>query len=206
MDLLVIRHGQSEADILNVMEGRADFELTDLGKKQAAVMADWVKSRYDVSKIVASPLKRAAQTAGYLAHAFDIGVEYDDDLMEFQNGLLAGLPYEEANARYPRPETVYPHTALYGMESALQFRMRAETALSRLLYENPPDATIAVVAHGGIIHMLFRSFLDLPVSAEVSLSTGDTGIHHWRAQGSARKILLSNSQAHLDALYLTSAS
>ena len=39
MDLLVIRHGQSEADILQVIEGRADFSLTELGMRQAALMS-----------------------------------------------------------------------------------------------------------------------------------------------------------------------
>ena len=34
MLLIVLRHGQSEADILNVIEGRADFELTLHGKLQ----------------------------------------------------------------------------------------------------------------------------------------------------------------------------
>jgi len=43
MDLLVIRHGQSEADIIKVIEGRADFSLTELGLSQAELMAEWVK-------------------------------------------------------------------------------------------------------------------------------------------------------------------
>ena len=45
MDLFIIRHGQSEADILNVMEGRADFNLTPLGYKQAELMAEWLTSQ-----------------------------------------------------------------------------------------------------------------------------------------------------------------
>jgi len=32
MNLLIIRHGQSEADILKVHEGRATFNLTDLDR------------------------------------------------------------------------------------------------------------------------------------------------------------------------------
>ncbi|WP_241973191.1 histidine phosphatase family protein, partial [Bacillus cereus] len=34
MQILLIRHGESEADILNVHEGRADFELTKKGRQQ----------------------------------------------------------------------------------------------------------------------------------------------------------------------------
>lgn len=39
MILLVIRHGESEADLLDVHEGRADFELTERGHEQAIAMA-----------------------------------------------------------------------------------------------------------------------------------------------------------------------
>ena len=35
MKLLIIRHGESEGDILDVHEGRADFELTERGHSQA---------------------------------------------------------------------------------------------------------------------------------------------------------------------------
>ena len=38
MRILVIRHGESEADILNVHEGRADFNLTEKGNRQASAM------------------------------------------------------------------------------------------------------------------------------------------------------------------------
>ena len=34
MQILLIRHGESEADILNVHEGRADFELTEKGESR----------------------------------------------------------------------------------------------------------------------------------------------------------------------------
>lgn len=200
MNLLVIRHGQSEADILNVIEGRADFELTELGKKQAGLMADWVKSHFQVDKIFSSPLKRAEQTANLLSVKTNIEVLYDDELMEFQNGLIAGLSREEANEKYPEPFIKYPHTELYNMESMIQFRMRAETALSKIINENNPDYTIAIVGHGGIINMLFRSFLELPVNTRISLATGDTGIHNWHLKDNMRRIVFSNSQIHLNSL------
>ncbi|MDP4164007.1 MAG: phosphoglycerate mutase family protein, partial [Bacillota bacterium] len=38
MELLLIRHGQSEADLLGVHEGKADFPLTELGQQQAKKM------------------------------------------------------------------------------------------------------------------------------------------------------------------------
>jgi 2,3-bisphosphoglycerate-dependent phosphoglycerate mutase len=40
LELLLIRHGQSEADLLDVHEGRADFPLTGLGRRQAGLLAE----------------------------------------------------------------------------------------------------------------------------------------------------------------------
>ena len=62
----MIRHGESEADTLDVHEGRADFELTQKGHRQAAAMAKYVAGNYRLTRIYASTLKRAAQTAKHL--------------------------------------------------------------------------------------------------------------------------------------------
>ena len=197
MKLLVIRHGQSEADLLNVMEGRADFSLTDEGRLQAQRMASWVKENYRIDKIYASPLKRAAGTAEFLIKATGAPVVLEEELMEWQNGLLAGLPREEAEVRYPAPPEKYPHTALYGCESMLRFRFRAETVLSKIIHENPDLETIAVITHGGMINMLFRSFLQLPVKDDISITTGDTGIHRWDIEDGRRRVVFANRLVHL---------
>jgi len=200
MDLLVIRHGQSEADILNVIEGRANFNLTDFGNRQAELMAEWVKSYMSIDKIYASSLKRARQTAEKLSAATGIPVEHMDDLMEWKNGLIAGLNRQEANEKYPPPEIKHPHTAVYEQESDIEFRLRAETAFSKIINENASDANIAIVSHGGMINKLFQSFLMLPVNSGISISSGDTGIHHWtidKENISARRVVFGNSLVHL---------
>lgn len=205
MNLLVIRHGQSEADILEVMEGRADFNLTDLGRKQAQLMAEWVSQRYKIDKIISSPLKRASQTAAVLSEYTGVEVAYDDDLMEWQNGLIAGLPRDEARKKYPRPEVKYPHTIVYEQESDIQFRARAETALSKIIYENPMDSIIAIVSHGGLIGKLFDSFLRLPFTGGTTwIPNGDTGIHEWQIDGNNRGIIHVNLQEHLKNLHTKS--
>lgn len=59
MILLIIRHGESEADLLDVYEGRADFPLTERGHRQAQAMAEEVRMRYSIAQIYASTLTRA---------------------------------------------------------------------------------------------------------------------------------------------------
>ncbi|MDU4891241.1 MAG: histidine phosphatase family protein [Clostridium sp.] len=197
MYILIIRHGQSEADILNVHEGRADFPLTNLGIKQATVMAEALSSNYKISKIYSSPLLRAKETAQSLSKATHAPITFEDNLMEFNNGLLAGLSREEANEKYPEPEVRYPHTALYGMESMINFRSRAEAILSKIIAENNPYSTIAIVAHGGIINMLLRSFLELPLNSSIFFSTGDTGVHLLQINNFHRRLVYSNNTEHI---------
>lgn len=67
MRIILIRHGESEADILHVHEGRADFSLTPKGREQAKAMAAWLHSNYHLNRIYSSTLKRAAE---YLAKEF----------------------------------------------------------------------------------------------------------------------------------------
>ena len=203
MNLLVIRHGQSEADILNVHEGRADFALTELGLQQASLMAKWVSGYIKLDKIYSSTLKRARQTAEKLSGSTGISVEFDDGLMEFKNGLIAGLSWEEANKKYPIPVPKFPHTAVYEQESDIEFRSRAETVLSRITNENPSDSNIAIVSHGGMISKLFQSFLGLSTISNVGINSGDTGIHYWRIDENipvGKRVIFTNSLVHLASL------
>ena len=191
MTLLIIRHGESEADILNVHEGRADFELTPLGHRQAEAMAAYVVENYGVSRIYSSTLRRARQTAEHLHAACGATVIEDEMLMEFNNGLIAGLARDEAARKYPFVE-VPPHSAVYGQESKLEFRFRADFVLSKIISETAEDGTAAIVTHGGMINQLYGSFLRLPFDSGVFFSTGDAGIHEWRIDGGKRRIVFSN--------------
>jgi len=196
MDLFVIRHGQSEADILKVIEGRANFNLTELGNKQAEAMANWVKENYSINKIYSSPLNRAKQTAEYISKIFGIEIIFDDDLMEWKNGLIASLTLEEANKKYPEP-IKYLHTRVYEQESYIDFRMRSETIISKIINENNEDDKIVIVSHGGMINMLFRSFIEVPINNKISINNSDTGIHYWKIKNGNKEIVYTNKNEHI---------
>lgn len=200
MRILVIRHGESEADILNVHEGRADFNLTEKGHLQAQAMAEYVSASYSVDKIYVSTLKRAVQTATHLSEKINVPIILDEDLMEFNNGLLAGLSREEAAEKYPRIENLPIDQSVYGQESRVEFRNRAETALAKILAENDKDATIVIVSHGGMINQLYHTFLKLPIESNSFFGTGDTGIHEWVVREKERYVLKANDLSHIQKI------
>lgn len=201
MEILVVRHGQSVADLEDRHEGRADFELTELGCRQARYAAKWIKEHYEIDIILSSPLKRAAKTAEFISEATGADIIFNDELMEWNNGLLAGLYRSEAKERFPLPEgRRMPHDEFAQSESYINFRARAEMFWSKFIQEygrEENNTRICIVSHGGMINMLFRSFMMLPVNTDSYINTGDTGIHLWEINGNERRIIFLNKQEHL---------
>ena len=200
MKLLVIRHGESEADLLDVHEGRADFALTERGHRQAEAMANYVADNYDISKIYASTLTRAKQTAQHLSNKTGIPIIFDENLMEFNNGLLAGLPRAVVREKYPEVPDLPIDKAVYGQESQVEFRQRAENALSRIMNEAENDETIAIVSHGGMINQLYRSFFNMPVDCIYFFNSADTGIHIWSLTDRERRVIKANYDEHIKGI------
>jgi 2,3-bisphosphoglycerate-dependent phosphoglycerate mutase len=198
VEILLIRHGESEADILHVHEGAADFPLTELGRKQARQMADVVKNRFMPDLIWTSTLKRALETAEILSKVTGVELKKDDGLREFNNGVLAGLSFEEADRLYPEPEGGRkPHERILKGESALDFRLRAENTFSKIMTESSHLGRIAIISHGGMISNLLKSFLNIPINSAFGFYTGDTGIHLLRINEKGRVIVFLNNYEHI---------
>jgi 2,3-bisphosphoglycerate-dependent phosphoglycerate mutase len=187
-------------DIEERFEGRADLELSDLGIEQARRVATWIRRYYLPDYIISSPLKRARKTAEIIGDKCSISVSLEPEIMEWNNGLLAGLKRDEGMKKYPLPTGGRKaHHTYADTESYIQFRARAESFLSKLAetFEDRPGKRICLVSHGGFINMLFRSFFRLPVDMDTSILCGDTGVHLWHLNGRERKIIFNNYQEHI---------
>ncbi|MGE6362932.1 histidine phosphatase family protein [Bacillus paramycoides] len=196
MQILLIRHGESEADILNVHEGRADFELTEKGRQQVQKLIQKVKAEFPPDFIWASTLKRARETAETLAEAIGCPIQLEEELMEFNNGVQAGLSFEEAK-KYPEPK--YFHDRFENGESFIEFRMRIEGIFSKIVTENTYDR-IAIIAHGGVINSILRAFFQMPISMDYYFKMGDTGISLIELTDKQKIVHFINDTNHLDGM------
>lgn len=93
-----VRHGQSEANLAQIMQGsKLDTPLTKLGKQQAlAAKAKLATVSFDA--VYASPLKRAVQTAKLISSATPT---LDDRLVEFDYGTWDGQLLADLYTQYP---------------------------------------------------------------------------------------------------------
>ena len=99
--LILIRHGQSEANALDLFAGHSDFDLTRLGREQAARAAEWIAAHEAVDVIYASDLLRAYHTATPLCERLGLSVIPDKDLREIFAGEWEGVSFSEIAHRYP---------------------------------------------------------------------------------------------------------
>lgn len=125
----------------------------------------------------------------------------EDELMEWNNGLLAGMLRDDAKKKFPIPEGGRRnYQELAESESYINFRGRAEMFWSRFSdeYVNKDKyKRICIVSHGGMINMLFRSILNLPINTDLSIFSGDTGVHLIKINQNGIRILFTNKQEHL---------
>lgn len=96
MNLYFARHGESEANILNVVSNRdSQHPLTEKGIEQAMTLAERLKDA-KLAGIFCSPIPRAMQTAQIVGKALQIPVAKADALREFDCGIVEGRSDLEA--------------------------------------------------------------------------------------------------------------
>ena len=96
MNVFVVRHGQTEWNVLKKMQGSADIELNEKGLSQANETAEILKnSTFDV--IFCSPLKRAKQTAEIINNDRKLKIVFDDRLRERDYGEFEGTSKSSFN-------------------------------------------------------------------------------------------------------------
>jgi 2,3-bisphosphoglycerate-dependent phosphoglycerate mutase len=173
LHLTLLRHGRSQADDEQVCGGRYDDSLTREGLEQATKLAVyWQQHPPGFEHIVSSSLKRARQTADIIAAALGMRVETSDFWMERDNGPLAGMPFAEANERYPgrNLRNRYAPYVEDGSESYMSMMRRAQTGIETLMQSNYKN--VLVVAHGGILNAALQDMLG---TTRATFAFGDTG-------------------------------
>ncbi|MBG7606351.1 MAG: histidine phosphatase family protein [Actinobacteria bacterium] len=61
--LILLRHGRTPANAARLLQGRIDQDLDEIGIEQAAAAVEYISGTCEVDAVIASPLKRAQQTA-----------------------------------------------------------------------------------------------------------------------------------------------
>ena len=101
--LIILRHGESEWNKLNLFTGWEDVNLTDQGKIEAKLAAFAIQNlKVDVNHAYTSALKRASKTLEIVLNILkkDIPIISDKALNERNYGSLTGMNKDEARNKW----------------------------------------------------------------------------------------------------------
>lgn len=150
--------------------GRTDLPLGALGRMQACRTAICMAD-LSFEAVYTSPLKRAAETAGFFSPAARVV----DDLREIDCGDWDGLDFAEIQRRWPETYTARGKDLSLPMpngETAEAVRVRAERALQQILTETTGD--VLIVAHSFVIRSLLSDYsVRLPYASLTILGEPD---------------------------------
>ena len=89
MKLYISRHGQTPWNVEDLVCGRADVPLTEVGLQQAQLLAESAMDK-GLDVILCSPLQRARQTAQAVSDAIGVPIQIDERLVEIDFGTFDG--------------------------------------------------------------------------------------------------------------------
>ena len=162
MKLYLIRHGESVANAGNTHAGWAPYDLTELGRRQAAQTKELVRDIH-FDALYVSDVKRAQQTANIIFG--DMPRTYITDCREMNNTAMRGNHWEEMYEKYGELYAACRERFDYAplgidCESTGHFLRRAKDFLAGIATND--DIRVAVVCHAGFIRSCAANVLSLP--------------------------------------------
>jgi len=169
MEIYVIRHGLSEANLKGVIQGHADSSLSETGRQQANLLGQYLaRENVQPVRIFASPLRRARETASIIASNLSGSTEVEpvEGLKEIDVGTLSGLSLEESLKQYPNgwsgDVNKWLDFSIAGGEKFEEFFERVSGAVSEIMAgwnDLPADETYFFVTHAGSMRPILKTLL-----------------------------------------------
>lgn len=190
MKLYFARHGESEANLLQVFSNRGlKHGLTDKGRAQARILAQTLQQA-SVTRLFSSPLLRAAQTAEILAEVLGLEYEITDALREYDCGVWEGRSDVAGWEEYERVLAAWIERGdwtarMEGGESFDDMRRRFVPFVERLVeqYGDSP-AGMGLIGHGGLYRCMLPLVLEnIEHNFALRHSIGHTGLVVAEQQG-----------------------
>ena len=151
---IIIRHGFSETNRDNKFAGQLDVKLTDIGRKQAQLAAEYISENFNIDKIYSSDLSRCYDTIKPLAEKLDMEIITDEGLREICAGVWEGRYLTDIEREYPEDYKVWKENVglarCTGGESFSECQIRIITTIEKIL-KAEQGKTVVIATHGGVL-------------------------------------------------------
>lgn len=155
--VILIRHGESEANREDIFAGHLNVDLMPKGVEQAQKTAQYIVENYTVDKIYASDLKRAYKTGKTLADKLGMEIIADKRFREIDAGEWDGIKFNELGDKYAEEFRIWrddiANAKCTGGESVEDLRKRVFGAATEVA-ENNDGKTVVIATHATPIRVM----------------------------------------------------
>ena len=185
--LIAVRHGETAWNVGTRIQGQLDIGLNATGEWQARRVGQALADEA-IDVIYASDLARAWNTALEIARPLRLQVRPEPRLRERAFGCFEGMSFAEIEQNLPDQARLWrerdPAFTPEGGESLLVFRDRI-TAVAAELAARHPGELVVLVAHGGVMDVLYRAATRQGLQAPRTWLLGNASINRllWTPEG-----------------------
>ena len=203
--MLLIRHGESEANNKGFFAGQYDALLMPKGVEQAEKTAIYIVEKYAPAKIYASDLKRAYCTAVPISKLIGSDIITVKGIREIYAGEWQHMSFDDLEKNFSTEYKVWlndiGNACCNGGESVKELSERVMTSLTAIAKENDGE-TIAVATHATPIRaaQTIIQYGDISYMKNVPwVSNGSVTIIKYNGDNGDWKCLSVSEDAHLGA-------
>ena len=177
-EIILIRHGETEWNSQQRMQGHSNSDLSSLGQAQIQALGQWMKN-VPFDHIYSSDSLRAKQTAEAITQFSGHELKIDLRLREKNLGVFEGLTSEEARERHPEVfrlfKTAGSKYVIDEGESTQQLQDRALEIVDEIRIKHPEEHVL-LVTHGGFIRVVMKHSLGLSLETPTRFLIRNTGV------------------------------
>jgi broad specificity phosphatase PhoE len=178
LELVLVRHGETEFNRADVFRGRIDLPLNERGRMQAQAAADYLAAE-ELEAFYSSPLQRSMETAAAIALPHAGEAQPLDYFIDVDYGQWSGKSIDEIRAAWPREFSIWaddPDRATFpDGEDVRVVRKRLEEGLEWLAREH--NGGVLLVGHKLINRIILCIVLGLPTSGIWKLEQSNGAIN-----------------------------
>lgn len=177
--IIAVRHGETAWNVDTRIQGSVDIALNATGLWQAQQLARAL-THEPLCAIYSSDLQRAQHTAQAVAQCTGAPLHTDVGLRERSFGCFEGRTFAQIESELPEQARRWrqrdPDYAPHGGESLRALRERVTATAHRIAAQHT-DGLILLVAHGGVLDVLYRSATRQDIQAPRTWQLGNAAIN-----------------------------
>lgn len=198
--IYLVRHGESEWNIIKKIQGHKDTQLTPKGLNQAKLLGKRLKEdNIKIDRIYSSDLTRAYKTAQIIAENLNLDVTPMKEFREISFGIWEGMTNDEIIKNYKKEQILWRNEPeklhVKGAETLEELQKRAMKGINKIIHQDVKN--ILVVSHSATLKTIILGMLGIDLNFFKNLTISNVSLSIIELRDYNNVLKLFNDTNHL---------